>query len=162
MTSSAEQREKAYWVIVADESSATLYARASRRGDLDKRLTLRNEAGRKKAGEILADRGGRSFDSFGRGRHTMTREKHGPKAHVAGQFAKQVAKHMGDIVRAGACRGYSLVAPPKFLGILRDAVYRNCKLEPMATIDKELIGVSVDDLRSYLDAPGQRRQRRID
>ncbi len=162
MTNSAEHVEKAYWVIVADESSATLYARPSRRGDLEKVLTLRNEEGRKKTGEILADRGGRSFDSFGKGRHTMAREKAGPKTHIAEQFAKQIAEQIGDIVRRGACRGYSLVAPPKFLGILRDAVYRNCKLEPMTTIDKELVGLSVDDLRRYLDAPAQRRQRRAD
>lgn len=154
MTRSSKHPEKAYWVIVADESSATLYTRISRHGDLNKVRTLRNEEGRKRAGEILADRGGRSFDSFGKGRHTMAREKTGPKAHIAEQFAKQIAVHIGDVVRGGACRGYSLVAPPKFLGILRDAIYRDCKLEPVTTIDKELVGLPVDDLRRYLDAPG--------
>lgn len=154
MTRTAKHVEKAYWVIVADESSATLYSRTSRRGDLEKVQTLRNEDGRKRAGEILADRGGRSFDSFGKGRHTLAREKSGPKTHIAEQFAKQIAEYVGDIVRAGGCRGYSLVAPPKFLGILRDAVYRNCKLEPITTIDKELVGRPVRELRRYLDAPG--------
>lgn len=154
MTRLSKHPEKAYWAIVADESSATLYARTSRSGDLNKVLTLRNEEGRKRAGEILADRGGRSFDSFGKGRHTMAREKTGPKTHIAEQFAKQIAEHIGDIVRKGACRGYSLVAPPRFLGVLRDAVYRNCKLEPMMTIDKELVGLPVEDLRRYLDVPG--------
>lgn len=152
MTSSARRLGKAYWVVVADESSATLYARTSRRGDLDKKLTLRNESGRKRPGEILADRGGRSFDSFGSGRHTMAREKTGPKTQIAEQFAKQIAVHIGDIVRDSRCRGYSLVAPPKFLGILRDAVYRDCKVEPDKTVDKELVGLPADELRPYLDA----------
>lgn len=151
MTSSARNPEKAYWVIVADESSATLYARLTRRGDLEKRQTFENDAGRKKTGDLISDRGGRSFDSAGHGRHTMAREKTGPKTHVAELFAKKIADRIGDIVRGGACRGYVLVAPPKFLGVLRDAVSRNCKQEPDATIDKELVGLPVDELRHYVD-----------
>lgn len=151
MTNSARQSEKAYWVLVADESSATLYSRASRRGDLQKRFNFENEAGRKKTGDLIEDRGGRSFDSVGQGRHTMAREKSGPKTHIAEQFAKDIAEHIGDIVRSGACYGYTLIAPPRFLGILREAVARNCKVEPDKTIDKELVGLSVEDLRDYVD-----------
>lgn len=151
MMSSARKPEKAYWVIVADESTATLYARLTRRGDLAKRQTFENEAGRKKTGDLISDRGGRSFDSAGHGRHTMAREKAGPKTHAAEQFAKEIADSIGDVVRSGACRGYVLVAPPKFLGILRDTVARNCKRDPDITIDKELVGLPVDELRRYID-----------
>lgn len=151
MADSARQSEKAYWVLVADESSATLYSRESRRGDLQQRSTFENEAGRKRTGELLADRGGRSFDSVGHGRHTMAREKSGPKTHVAERFSRVLAERIGDIVRSGGCYGYTLVAPPRFLGLLREAVVRNCKVEPDKTIDKELVGLSVADLKTYVD-----------
>lgn len=151
MTISAGQDHKAWWVVVADESSAILYSRASRRGDLVKVEVLENEAGRKKVGDLISDRGGRSFDSTGRGRHTMAREKVGPKTHAAERFAKKVAARIADIHLRGKCRGYVLVAPPRFLGMLREAAGAECKLEPCGTIDKELVGLPVDELRRYVD-----------
>lgn len=151
MTNAIQHAEKAYWVVVADESSATVYSRATRSGDLQQRITLENDAGRKKAGDLVSDKGGRSFDSVGRGRHTMAREKTGPKKHAAMLFASEIAEHIGDVVRGGICRGYVLIAPPRFLGILRDAVTRNCNVQPDATIDKELVGRSIADLQNYID-----------
>ena len=81
----------------------------------------------------------------------MAREKAGPKTHVAERFAKNIAARIGDIHRGGGCRGSMLVAPPRFLGLLRDAVSSDCKLEPYGTIDKELVGLPADELRRYLD-----------
>lgn len=132
-------KEKPYWIVVADEATAAVYGRETMSGPLWELFTLENEAGRMKPGELLADRGGRSFDSHGHGRHTMTKE-HGPKEHASELFAKDIAERIQQALHAGKCRGYALIATPRFLGRLVDAVEKNVPEAPFLTIDKHVVG----------------------
>ena len=133
-------RQKPYWIVVADEASAIVYARDTRRAPLRELFSLRNEAARRKTGDLISDRGGRSFDSHGQGRHTMAKEKTDPKKHAAIVFAREIADRIGKAMNDGSSRGFALVAAPKFLGVLRDAVATSIKAEPFATIDKQVVG----------------------
>jgi protein required for attachment to host cells len=152
MTDAGDRAEKTYWVVVADESRAIFYTRDTRRAPLLEFFALDNEAGRKKAGEILADRGGRSFDSVGAGRHTVAVEKSDPKKHAATAFARQIAERIGKVTHDGSCRGYALIAAPRFLGMLRDAVSRRCQFEPFKTIDKDVVGQDSAVLQKLVDS----------
>jgi protein required for attachment to host cells len=140
MTPQASNNEKVFWVVVADESNAIVYARDTRSGPLRKVFSLDNEAARMKTEQLIRDSGGRSFDSKGKGRHTMTNEKDDPKKHAASMFAKQIAEHIGKVMHDGSCRGFALVVAPRFLGVLRDAVSVATSAEPYATVDKEVVG----------------------
>lgn len=152
MVRATSHAEKTYWIVVANEAKATVYTRTERRAPLAELLSLENAEARKKKGEILADRGGRSFDSFGAGRHTMAAEKTDPKKHAAMAFARQVAERIAKVVHEGSCRGYALVAAPRFLGLLRDAVAKQCKLEPFKTIDKDVVGRDAAFLQKLVDS----------
>lgn len=151
MAAAKHSVEKTYWIVVADEVRAIVYTRESQRAPLVEYFSLDNEAGRKKAGELLSDRGGRSFDSFGRGRHTMAREKSSPKQHIAEAFAAQIAKRIGKAMHDGSCRGYALIAAPRFLGLLRAALTTACKVEPFTTVAKEVVGQDVSVLQKLVD-----------
>lgn len=151
MTGTYHRAEKAYWIVAADESRAIFYKREKRRAPLQEFLSLENEVGRKKAGELLADRGGRSFDSFGTGRHTMGIEKDDPKRHAAIAFAKQIAERIGKATHDGRCRDYALIAAPRFLGLLRDEISRKCKAVPFKTVDKDVVGQDPVVLQKLID-----------
>ncbi len=140
MTSQASSSEKFFWVVVADESKAIVYARDTRSGPLREVFSLANEVARMKTEQLISDSGGRSFDSKGKGRHTMTSEKVDPKKHAALIFAKQIAERIGGVMHDGSCRGFALVAAPRFLGVLREAVSVATSAEPYATVDKEVVG----------------------
>ena len=140
MAPQGSNSEKYFWVVVADESNAIVYARDTRSGPLRKVFSLDNKAARMKTEQLISDRGGRSFDSKGKGRHTMTNEKDDPKKHAASMFAKQIAERIGKVMHDGSCRGFALVAAPRFLGVLRDAVSVATSAEPYATVDKEVVG----------------------
>ena len=141
MTLQHSHSEKRSWtVVVADESTAIVYARDSRSGPLRELFSLDNEAARMKTEQLISDSGGRSFDSKGMGRHTMSKEKADPKKHAASIFAKQIAERIAKKIVDGSCRGYALVAAPRFLGILRDAFSVVTTTEPYATVDKEVVG----------------------
>ena len=152
MTVAGYRNEKSYWIVVADESCATVYTREQRRSDLVELFSLENTISRQKTGELLSDRGGRSFDSFGAGRHTMAGEKTGPKKQAATVFAKQIAERIGKVTHDGSCRGYVLIAAPRFLGLLRDAVSRSCKFEPYKTVDKDVVGHDTSVIKKLVDS----------
>ena len=127
-----------YWIVVADDASAVVYGRETMRAPLRELFSLDNHAARLKTGELLSDRGGRAFDSHGPARHTMGKE-HGPKEHASDAFAKSIAEHIRQAMHAGNCRAYALVAAPRFLGRLTDAVGRLVNDEPFLTIDKNVV-----------------------
>ena len=140
MTQQDPTGDKVYWVVVADEASATVYARDSLSGPLRELFSLGNEAAQMKTDQLISDSGGRSFDSHGKGRHTMTSEKAGPKQTAAAAFAKQIAERIAKVMHEGKCRGFALVAAPRFLGVLRSAISVATTAEPYATVDKEVVG----------------------
>ncbi len=128
-----------WWVIVADEAKAILYSRNKKFSPLEQRNTLQNPDARAKTGDLISDRGGRSFDSRGEGRHTMTSET-SPKEHLAQAFAKLLAERIGQAVREGRCEHYAIIAAPRFLGHVRAALPSVTKLEPWLTVDKAVVG----------------------
>ena len=151
MTNAASNAERSFWVIVADESRAIIYSRETRSAPMHELFALENEAARVKTGELLSDRGGRSFDSSGKGRHTMAKEKSDPKKHLAEAFAKKIAERVGKASHVGSCRDYSLVAAPRFLGLLRDALATTAAPDPLQTIAKEVVSKDTAFLEKLLD-----------
>ena len=142
---------KYYLIVVADESRAVLYHRERRRGPLLETRSFENEAARLKTDDLIADRGGRAFDSHGQGRHTMTAEKSDPKQHIAEGFARQIAEHIGAELHKGHLRGYALIAAPKFLGTLRSQLSTRVPEEPYAAVDKNVVGQGEDAIARLLD-----------
>ena len=142
--------KKVYIVVVADEYQVIFYTRDSRSGPLTQVRTVTNEAARMKTGDLIADRGGRSFDSHGQGRHTMTSEKHSPKEQVARTFAKQIAQLIAAETHKGRSRGFALIAAPRFLGLLRREIGTHTKVEPYVTVDKEVVGQDVSVIEKLL------------
>lgn len=132
--------KKYFLVVVADEYRAIFYTRETRSGPLTRLHTITNEPARMKTGELLADRGGRAFDSHGQGRHTMGSEKMAPKDQVARTFGKHVAEIIATEVHKGNCRDFALIAAPRFLGTLRHELSVLTKAEPYMTIDKDVVG----------------------
>jgi len=149
MTPPIPVEKQHYLVVVADEYQAIVYLRDSLSGPLKKLRTFTNESARMKTAEIISDRGGRSFDSHGEGRHTMAIEKDSPKQHLARTFARTVADNIAADVHKGTCRGFALIAAPRFLGVLRREVDTVVGVEPYATVNKDVVGQNesvIDDL----------------
>lgn len=132
--------DRRYLVVVADEYRAIFYARDTMTGPLRKLRTFTNETARMKTGELLSDRGGRSFDSHGQGRHTMGGDRDSPQHQLAKAFAKDIADVIAAESHKGTCRGYAVVAAPRFLGLLRQEFSGSVREEPYATVDKDVVG----------------------
>jgi protein required for attachment to host cells len=135
---------------VADESRAVIFQRKGRRTPLDELMRLQNETARMKSGDLLADRDGRSFDSHGQGRHAVEKENADPKRQAALVFAKDLAVR---IVKAGHKDDFDelvLIAAPRFLGLLRDALATAGKITPFLTIAKDVVQHDAEFIRDLI------------
>ncbi len=151
MASPLQASNKYYLVVVADESRADLYKRERLRGPMQLARTFENEAARQKTDDLLADRGGRAFDSHGHGRHTMSAEKTGPKQHLAEAFAREIAEFIATAHHKGQLHGYALVAAPRFLGTLRGQLASRVHDQPYRTVDKNVVGQPEANVAKLLD-----------
>lgn len=143
--------EKLYWVVVADESKAIVYGRDSLSGPLRELFSVNNDVARKKMDDLISDSGGRSFDSQGKGRHTMSGEQSDPQKVAALAFAKQIAERIAQTMHDGSCRGFALIAAPRFLGVLRKAISVATTAEPYATVDKEVVNQDIAVIEKLLE-----------
>ncbi len=138
-------------IVVADEAAAVFYSRENRRAPLCERSRLENEAARKKTAELESDRGGRSFDRYGPGRHGVGKELHDAKRHAAEVFAREIAARIEQTVRTAACVDYVVIAAPRFLGMLRQALGTTSCPPPSTTIDKDVTSRDPGFIATLLD-----------
>lgn len=143
--------DRLFWIVVADEAAAIIYSRERKfSGPITELRRFENEAARLKAAELDSDKGGRSFDRFGPGRHAMGDDGSDPRTHEAEVFAREIAGYIEKGLQKESCRDYALIAAPRFLGLLREALERSVKQGPWLTIDKNVVSHDVQFLENLL------------
>lgn len=142
---------KSYWVIVADEYRATIYAREKKYSPMQEVDSLQNDTAREKDSDLESDRSGRSFDSSGKGRHAMGGEESGAKVQSYLVFAKEIAEKISSAKQRGKFDRLVVVAAPRFLGVLRP-VLASAGVDADREIDKEVTGREPAFIQELIDA----------
>lgn len=137
------------WVVVVDSSCARLLEASTPTGPLVEVEMLDHPEGRMRAQELTTDLPGRAFDSSGRGRHAMEREV-GPRQQEAITFARRVAQRLQGAAARGEIERIVLVAPPAFLGLLRDALGAEVRRIVTAELDLNLAKLTPAEIRGRL------------
>ncbi len=140
MTRSAGKSESTYWVVVADQSMAEFYFREKKNSPLQRLFTMKNDAGQKKLIDLTSDRDGRSFDSHGQGRHSLTKEKTDAKKHESQIFANQISDRIVGANQRGEFSELALIAAPRFLGTLRKSLSVVHGIPIYLSINKDVVG----------------------
>jgi protein required for attachment to host cells len=134
-------------ILVAHDARARTFEHRGK-GQLSQLNEVEFEDGRRHAGELDADRSGRSSDRSGHGHafesHDDTRH------HAVGLFAKQLAHDLSHDFHLGAFEQLVLVAPPRFLGVLRGALDSKLQRVLIGTICKDLPRATGDELCKHL------------
>jgi protein required for attachment to host cells len=137
------------WVLVADSARARLFQTAGPRGPLQERTDLVMPQSRLQEQDLVSDRPGRSFDRMGEGRHAM--EPRTPAKEVeSDRFAARIAALLESERQKSAYARLVLVAPPAFLGQLRDALSEQVRTLVFTELDKDLVQHGADDIREHL------------
>ena len=137
------------WILIADRSGARLFEQTREHMPIRLHTTFEHPAGRLREGEIYADRPGRVHDRMGDQRHGVGREESGV-AHVTAGFTREMA----DFLRTSRLNHHYdqlvLVAGPKLLGGLRQALDRDTAALVSASLPRDLQEVSEHDLPAHL------------
>ena len=132
-------RGKPSWIIVANESTANFYSRDEKNSPIHKISSLKNETAQMKMEDLISDRGGRSFDSHGHGRHTLSTQTD-PKEHESMRFAERIVSQLVRALQKGTIASFTVVAAPRFLGMLRKALQNKSAPDSYLTISKDVVG----------------------
>lgn len=140
---------KTTWILVAHRAGARCYASSGPHHALTLVEQIDHPEGRLRNREIDADAGGRSFDRFGGQRHALESED-SPVEHLAGVFAKELADRLRDGRVAHRYDQLVLVAGPRLLGRLRDALDAPTAALVVKSLDRDVGELSEADLEKYL------------
>ena len=125
------------WVLVANNSFAKIFEVKGHGKHIKEIQHLDNPVGRMKPGEILQDRPGRSFDRIGTARHALGTEVD-VKTHEQRIFASKLSSILSEGKTSHAFDELAIVAPPQFLGELKQALNDQVRKLLSKEIDKDL------------------------
>lgn len=150
------------WILIADASQARLFDAKPKYSAPDEFEFASFEAvqewtnaeGRAQNQELESDRPGRFIDRTGSGEGIG--EKSGwepaeePKTHETRAFARELIEYLTSNLQKGRFEKLAVAAPPKFLGIFRDAANSTLSNVTDTEIGKDLSNVADHDLRDRL------------
>lgn len=135
-------------IVACSGSEARMWKATSRFGEWLPLTEMQHPEAASPEAEFASDRPGRSFDSFGSGRHAMS-QSHSGQEHELSRFAEQVADYLNRLLVAGEYVHLVLVAEPRLLGHLRDKLSRAASAAIIMEAPKNLTHLDADEIRKY-------------
>jgi protein required for attachment to host cells len=140
------------WIVVADSAHARVFTRTGNHGPLLEQQDIVHPDSQLHDRDLASDRQGRSFDrSKGGARHSMEPATT-PHGHAAETFAHEVVALLESARNSGSMDGLALIAPPHFLGLLRQGLSEPTRRLVVKEIHKDLVRHSVKEIVEHLDA----------
>ena len=135
-------------VVVADSSRARILRADDRRGPLQEVKDLVYPEARLREQELVADGVGTGGGN-GSGSHSMGHEKdaHQRQAEL---FSRELCQEIGQSSDDKDVHKIYLVAAPRFLGLMRSSLNKNCSNKVVGELDKNLVAHSIADIRDHL------------
>ena len=99
--------------------------------------------------DLVADAPGRSFDSHGQGRHAVSPSTE-PSDVEALRFATEIGKRLDKARKDGLFSQLVLVAAPRFLGMMREALNRPTRDCIAHEVTKNLVTLDPQALRERM------------
>ncbi|MBF8223471.1 host attachment protein [Halomonas sp. 328] len=132
------------YIVVADAARARVFTREGLK--LEEKESLVHAEGRLHEGDLVTDGGGEVHESMARTSRTSGGENVASHHH-AEIFAKQVAECIYRARVGNHLRKLILVAPPRFLGILRDKLDDATHKLLIHSLPKDLSKASLADIQ---------------
>ena len=137
------------WLIVADAGRAALYTADDPTGPLTEQRDFIGAGTRLRDQDLVTDRPGRTFDSGGEGRHALE-PRTAPGEVETQRFAKWLAGTLHQARIEGRYERLGLVAPPAFLGLLRQYLPVDTARQVVLEVNKDLTRYDTAQVREHL------------
>lgn len=137
------------WILVAESSRAKLYATPARSEPIAEVESFAHPEGRLPERDLVSDNAGFDGGSVGQSHHVMQK-----KVSARDEEAERFAKRLTDHLEAGRLQGefdkMVLMAPPGFLGHLRNNLNKDLKAMVVSEVDKNLVMQPGEVVQQYL------------
>lgn len=140
-----------YVVVVADAARARIFSRTKKFSPLQEETVLTHPESRLQRQDLVSDRAGTVHESRTHG-ESQAEEPTDPKRHEAESFAREVANHLHQRRHNGGLEGLTLVAEPRFLGLLRSALDEATKKLVILEVRASLTRENAESIQSRIDA----------
>ncbi len=140
---------KKTWIVVADSAHARLFSTETPTGGLIEQEDLQHIESRMHNKDLVTDAPGRHSNDTGIGAHGYE-PKLTPTEEEAIRFAKELAQELYKAFHAQKFEQLIIVAPPKFLGHLRNALDKNIKKVVSLEVSKDLVTEKPEEIRKHL------------
>jgi len=124
------------WILVADSANARILATTARTAMPTEVKRLEHPEGRLKESELVTDQPGRSRESRGQG-HAM--QEASATEHEEMLFAGEIVQTLDKARQEGKFESLILVAPPRFLGMIRQKLNGPLEKAVIQSVDKNLV-----------------------
>ena len=139
------------WILVAHESGARVFENHGPGKGIQLVEELDHPQGRERDGDLDADRPGRSFrKNSGDPRRAAMSRNEGPHDRVVGAFARDLAHRLQQGRVEHRFDRLVLVAPPRFLGLLRSSLDAPTQDLVVGSLNKDLIRTEEPELVEHL------------
>jgi protein required for attachment to host cells len=138
------------WVVVCDGKKALLLENVGDTKVLKLKTREVHEQPDAKTSDQGTDKPGRSVNSIDSRRSAM--EQTDWHEQEEERFLQRLASRLDAEVNAGNAKSVIMVAPPRALGVLRQAYSQNLRNVLRAEIDKDLVKMPVDQIEKHLAA----------
>jgi len=138
------------WVIVCDGKKALVLENVGDEKFLNLKTREVYEHPDPKTHEQGTDAPGRAFQSVGTARSAMEQTDWHTQAEE--RFLHGLAGHLDAAVIAGKTKSLTVVAPPRALGVLRQAYSAHVRSALRAEIDKDFVKMPVHEIEKHLGA----------
>jgi protein required for attachment to host cells len=138
------------WVVVCDGAKALILENAGDATFPNLKTREVYEQDVAKTHEQGTDAPGRTFQSVGSKRSAMEQTDWHDQAEQ--RFLIELAKRLDAAVTAGETKSMIIVAPPRALGVLRQAYPNGLREAVKAEIDKDYVKMPVHEIEKHLAA----------
>lgn len=139
------------WILVADESRARLFRAGVSDGELEEIAAMEHPEGRMHGRELTEDEPGSSHTSVGGVHHGFQ-----PHTPVHEKISREFARELADLLEAGrvshAFDQLTLVAEPKFLGMLRSTLSHEVSKMVARSLSRNYTQSTPEQIRKVLNA----------
>lgn len=140
----------ATWILISDASRARLFATDGKGRPWTMVQELAHPESRLKGSEIMSDKPGRVQQGMGAKSRPGMEPPTAPKEVEAEHFAERLAGVLADGHGRNAYGRLVLVAPPHFLGLLRQSISTQVGKRVSASLDKDLTELKEHELPARL------------
>jgi len=138
------------WVVVCDGKKALVLENVGDTKVLNLKTREVHEQPDAKTSEQGTDKPGRSINSIDARRSAM--EQTDWHEQEEARFLRRLASHLDAQVNAGNAKSVILVAPPRALGVLRQAYSQKLRNALRAEIDKDFVRMPMHEIEKHLAA----------